>query len=120
MGLHNLNGKRGEDIAAEHLRKKGYKIIERNYKVSGGEIDIIASKNKFLVFVEVKTRSSLFAGRPAESVTAQKRARIIKAAKHYILKNGCRRQPRFDVVEVILEKENFSLKEIVHLENVFC
>ncbi len=69
-------GKRGEDIANEFLLARGYEVIDRNWRCSAGEIDIVARQGRSLVVVEVKTRSSLFAGHPFEAITAAKLARL--------------------------------------------
>ena len=75
-------GQKGEETAALYLRRKGYKIIEQNYRYSRlGEIDLIAQEGKDLVFVEVKTRSSLSFAEPEEAVNYQKQKRIIKLAQ---------------------------------------
>ena len=69
-------GKRGEDIASEYLIARGYEVIDRNWRCSAGEIDIVARQGQSLVFVEVKARSSLSAGHPFEAITAAKLARL--------------------------------------------
>lgn len=101
-------GRRGEDEAARVLKKKGYKILERNFRGRFGEIDIVAKDGKSVVFVEVKTRSATDAdyGTPGEAVGAKKRDRIIKAAQEWLRR--CKdndRQARFDVVEVIIRED---------------
>ena len=77
-------GALGEKIAAEHLTGLGYKIRERNFRSREGEIDIIAEKDDFLVFIEVRTRTSNSYGTPEESVTTQKKERLIALAEAYI------------------------------------
>ncbi len=72
----SLLGKRGEDIAAHYLLARGYEVIDRNWRCSAGEIDIVARHENSLVVVEVKTRSSLSAGHPFEAITAIKLARL--------------------------------------------
>jgi len=69
-------GKRGEDIASEYLIARGYEVIDRNWRCSAGEIDIVARQGRSLVVVEVKARSSLSAGHPFEAITAVKLARL--------------------------------------------
>ena len=76
-------GNRGEDIAAEYLKKHGWKIITRNYAENGGEIDIVGFKRGSLTFFEVKTRSNESFGRPADAVDAAKTAKIKKAAHSF-------------------------------------
>lgn len=113
-------GELGEAVAAKFLKKNGYKILKQNYKIISGEIDIIAYKKGFTAFLEVKTRSSDYAGRPALAVGYEKQRRIKGAAANYILKNKIKGQPRFDVVEVLVDPKTEEVKEIVHLENAFC
>lgn len=97
-------GRRGEELAAQYLVKHGYLVVARNYRVPCGEIDIIAHDKGTLVFVEVKTRSSLGFGSPAESVTPRKQRQIAKAALVFLgqMSGGMNRTARFDVVSVIL------------------
>jgi len=106
-GDHDLSraqlGRIGEDVAARYLQAKGYTIIERNFRCSLGEIDIIAKQAGELVFVEVKTRTTEDVARPSDSVTAAKQNHLAKAAEVYLLRRvkgewRC----RFDVVEVLL------------------
>lgn len=76
-------GKYGEDLACRFLQGKGYKIIERNFRIRGGEIDVIALDGSCTVYVEVKTRTSHRFGRPEEAVTPWKIKFLVKAAKFY-------------------------------------
>ena len=80
-GLGNL----GEDYACEVLEGLGYEVLDRNFRSRFGEIDIIARKDGFLCFVEVKTRSEGSMGRPVESVTRSKQQKIIKTTEYYIV-----------------------------------
>ena len=95
-------GQRGEECAAAFLERKGYRIAARNYRAKVGEIDIIAWQDReTLVFVEVKTRTGLSYGKPAEAVNYYKQRKIIRTAQWYLLQkhiDGCR--CRFDVIEV--------------------
>lgn len=85
--MTNLSiGNYGETLACEYLKKQGYQIIERNYRIRGGEIDIVAKDDDYIVFVEVKTRSSHEYGLPVESITPWKIRALIKAAQFYLLK----------------------------------
>jgi putative endonuclease len=93
-------GQRGEDLAAYYLKKKGYKIIHRNFKTMIGEIDIIARDRDDLVFIEVKTRESLEYGQPFESVNRNKRRKIANVAMLYLKKLKDIPSCRFDVVSV--------------------
>lgn len=96
-------GRAGEDIACEHLRKKGYEIVERGFRLFRGEIDVVARDGGTLVFVEVKTRADESHGRPEESVTPGKQRQIRRIAQGYLLKNSLGEVPcRFDVVAILL------------------
>ena len=95
-------GRRGEEIAARHLRRCGYRILERNFRTAGAEIDLVAADHETLVFVEVKTRSNAEFGVPAEAVDERKAARIRRAAGIYIRRNHAgQRLARFDVVAIV-------------------
>ncbi|HSX19260.1 MAG TPA: YraN family protein [Candidatus Saccharimonadales bacterium] len=99
-------GKYGEDIAAKFLAKNGYKIIERNFRIRGGEIDIIAKENQTLVYIEVKTRTSAKFGLPEESVNYYKLKFLERAAKFYRNARQNNKLPaaeRIDVVSINLE-----------------
>lgn len=97
-----------EKIAAAHLISKGYEILELNFRCRSGEIDIIARDGEYLVFVEVKYRTSLKKGTPLEAVSIQKQRKISKCAMYYLMKNGLADVPvRFDVVGILgAEKEH--------------
>jgi putative endonuclease len=95
-------GRRGEEIAARHLRRCGYRILERNFRTAGAEIDLVATDHETLVFVEVKTRSSAAFGVPAEAVDERKAERIRRAAGIYLRRNHASQRPaRFDIVAII-------------------
>ena len=113
-------GQKGEETAALYLRRKGYKIIEQNYRYSRlGEIDLIAQEGKDLVFVEVKTRSSLSFAEPEEAVNYQKQKRIIKLAQGYLLNQKLEQvNCRFDVVSIIIDQEG-KTKSIKLIRDAF-
>jgi putative endonuclease len=96
-------GKRGEELASRFLRKNRYKILERNYVCKMGEIDIIAQEKDTLVFVEVKTRTSMDFGPPQLAVNPTKQMQLSKVALNF-LKEKKREdvKARFDVVAIIL------------------
>lgn len=97
----NPLGERGENVAAQYLRNKGYKIIIRNFRCELGEIDIIARDGKSLVFVEVKTRA-YDDPTPEEQVNLAKQQAITRVAKMYLSRYGIPQPPaRFDVVAVV-------------------
>lgn len=115
----------GENAAVDYLIKLGYEIIARNVICDSHEIDIIARDMRYIVFVEVKTRtvyhgSSIY-GTPASAVNKTKQTAIIKAAKSYLQTNYHRRLPRFDVIEVYVDKtgNGLSLIKINHIPRAF-
>lgn len=99
---HLLRGRAAEDLAAAHLAGQGLHILARNYRVAGGEIDLIARHGAELVFVEVRSRRSAAFGSAAESVTPSKRRRLLLAAQHYLATLGQGAPPpcRFDVISI--------------------
>ena len=96
-------GKLGEESVCTYLKERGYNIVARNYRIKGGEIDIIAENGDYIAFVEVKSRKpdSMVTG--FEAVNKRKRGLIIKTAADYCCKHPSFLQPRFDVVQVIIE-----------------
>ena len=114
-------GKTAEDKTASFLRKNGYKVIKRNYSCRFGEIDIIAEKGQFIVFVEVKARKENGLLSHLEAVTPQKIHRIMLTAERYIAKTENTLQPRFDIAQVtVKEDENGnSTYSLRYLENAF-
>ena len=115
-------GAKGEEVAVSYLKSRGYRIVERNYRIRFGEIDIIAEQGDDLVFIEVKTRSGTLFGSPFESVTKQKQNQLSKVALEYISKQGFHDRPaRFDVVGIELQKgsETFQDAAVELLQNAF-
>lgn len=92
-------GKIGEDLACQYLQKQGYKIIERNFRIRGGEIDIIALDGQTLVYIEVKTRTSHVFGSAIEAVTPWKLKFLVRAAKFY--KNARKNLPQLERIDVL-------------------
>ncbi|MCM1544878.1 MAG: YraN family protein [Ruminococcus sp.] len=106
-------GKLGEDFTASYYSNHGYNVTARNYHSRYGEIDLIAENELYLVFIEVKTRSSSFSS-PREAVDRSKQKKIILTAMQYMQENLADKQPRFDVFEVIQKGgrvNNFNLLE---------
>ncbi|MCX6012717.1 MAG: YraN family protein [Chloroflexi bacterium] len=100
-------GSSGEALAIKHLRKHGYKIIETNFRCRYGEIDIIATKNDYLVFIEVRAKKNLGFGSPEESITAIKKERLVSLAEYYLQTHKkLPPQWRIDVVPVELDSGN--------------
>lgn len=112
---HDL-GQKGEELAVEHLKKAGFKIIAQNWSSGKNEIDIIAENNEFILFIEVKTRKVDFQMHPAAAVNHQKQRAIIYAASAYLKRFGIDKESRFDIITVIQTQESF---EIDHIENAF-
>ncbi len=117
MAEHISFGKKGEDIAADYLVRKGYAIIERNWRNCHKEIDIIAKDNETLVIVEVKTRRSDMYGSPDEAVSEHKQQLLIAAANAYIEQNNLDCDTRFDIISIILPK--YGEPQIEHIEDAF-
>jgi len=106
----------GEKIAQGYLTNKGYEVIETNYYTKRGEIDIICQKDNCIIFVEVKTRTSLKFGTPAMAVNSIKKKHIRTAAKIFLYLNKLPKYDvRFDVVEVFI---NDGKCEINHIEGI--
>ncbi len=120
MGRNNIVGAWGESVAAEYLRKKHYKLIATNYKTRFGEIDLIASDSKFLVFVEVKLRKSNSFANAFEYVDHYKQNRLRTTAEIYLSANPSVLQPRFDVIEIYAPEGTLTKKtKINHIEGAF-
>lgn len=103
-----LLGRVGEDKAARFLRKRGCKILAKNYKNDIGEIDIVAKDGEVVAFVEVKTRTSDIYGEPSEAVTRNKRRKYALVATEYLVRNNLNDAPcRFDVVEIKNDEINY-------------
>ncbi|MDY6873972.1 MAG: YraN family protein [Chloroflexota bacterium] len=111
-------GNLGENIAATHLEKKGYQILDRNYSSRYGELDLVAKKGSYLVFVEVKTRTSNAFGMPEASVTADKFERICNTGLFWLQDHP--EEPddwRVDVIAIQLD-QNHHIRDIHHFENI--
>jgi putative endonuclease len=109
----NQFGRKGEDIAVEYLKGKGYKILHRNYRTPVGEADIVVSDNDILVFVEVKTRTGTSFGEPFEAVDFRKQGKIRKIALYYLKMHKFEKQVRFDVVSIVSRNGNPDIKHII-------
>ena len=113
----NYIGTAGEEIASEYLKLKGYKILAVNSRTPFGELDIIARKNGFIIFVEVKTRASDSFGPPYLSVTKQKIRHLIKNALCYLKRYGLTNSDwRIDIVSVKLNSD-YELEHVELIEN---
>lgn len=107
----------GEQKAAQHLLEKGYQIVARNFRWARGEIDIVAQKANMLVFVEVKTASSINMGDPSTWVTPKKQSQIAQVAQKFLFDYAITDQDcRFDVIGVLKTAASYRLQ---HIENAF-
>lgn len=117
--MYNQNaGHKGEDVACDYLKRQGYKILERNYRIRGGEIDIVAKEGETLVFIEVKTRWSHEYGPPSESMTPWKIKYLLKTARFYVQKIGWGdKEYRLDFVGVdfVSSKDNPKIELIKNI-----
>ncbi len=122
-------GRFGESAAVRHLKRKGYRILARNFRAGKNEIDIIASRKNEIVFVEVKARTltalgDLPYGSPLEAVDTPKQKRTLAAASAYLCKSETEKMPRFDIIEVYLKHRSGLLRtptveKICHIEDAF-
>ena len=110
-------GAQGENLAVDYLKKKGYRILERNFRFERGEIDIVAEDNGELVFVEVKARRSTSFGEPEDAVTISKQSQLQKVAEGYLYKNNIDgKECRFDVIAIQYKNGKANIR---HFENAF-
>ncbi len=121
-------GRFGEDQAEKYLKKLGYRIVTRNFRAGKNELDIIAIDGGCIVFVEVKTRSGVGTyeydyGTPASAVTKEKRHHTVAAAKNYLRAHPTDKEPRFDIIEVYLEKVTslspLRVQKLEHIPNAY-
>jgi len=112
---HNL-GQKGEELAVEHLKKSGYRIIERNWRAGKLEVDIIAENKDFIVFCEVKTRSDDFQMHPVTAVNREKQRSLVLCADTYIKRYNITKECRFDVITIITGSDSFKID---HIEDAF-
>ena len=122
-GSYKRVGQKGEEIASHIITHRfKMKIVERNYRTRIGEIDIIAREQNTLVFVEVKSRVSLTAGYPEESINEHKQSKIRKVALYYLISHGFNPHNliyRFDVVSITFLGDDFSHPSIKYFKNAF-
>lgn len=117
MSRTQQTGKLGEDYTADYLERQGYTLLSRNYRGSGGEIDLIAQGGGYLLFVEVKTRGKRSLYAPAYAITPRKRGYLTRTAQQYLAQHSLDLQPRFDAALVVVEKGR--VVSFDYLENVF-
>ena len=122
-------GNLGESLACDYLEKQGFRIIARNVHMSHNELDVIAENDRYIIFVEVKTRSAIDVdggdyGSAGRAVDKAKRKGTVKAAHMYLASYRGQKQPRIDVIEVYLKDSDSPFKtptvlKINHIENAF-
>ena len=118
--LRHRLGARGEELAAEHLERRGLAIIERNYRTRFGELDLVAHDGVRLVFCEVKTRRA-GSGAPWDALGHAKQAQVRAMARHWLKERGDRPHPpdlRFDAIGVTIDARG-RLVSLDHLEGAF-
>lgn len=118
MGAPEL-GRWGEERAAAYLRRRGYRILETNFRCRQGEIDIIASRGAYLAFVEVKLRRDAAFAQAREFVTEAKQRRIYAAAEMWLSLHQTELQPRFDVMEIYAPRGMDGPVRIEHIRDAF-
>lgn len=113
MYQRHETGKLGEDLACKYLESQGYKVIERNFEARQGEIDIIAIDKCELVFLEVKTRTNIKYGNPAEAVHKIKQKHLLKTVEYYLYSRNLEDEfVRIDVIEVYLYSNKYRINHI--------
>ncbi len=113
MYQRHILGRKGEDLAVEYLKNKGYFILERNFICRQGEIDIIAIDKDYIVFIEIKSRTNTEYGLPSEAVTEEKIKHILKSASYYLHIKGLENvNVRIDAIEVYIKGNEHYINHI--------
>jgi putative endonuclease len=116
MATHNDTGNLGEKMAAKYLAAKGYTILHQNWRHKHLEVDIIATQNNILHFIEIKTRRTKKFGLPEEKVSKKKLENLINAAEVYLYENPQWKQIRFDILSILILKgkpvEFFMIEDV--------
>jgi len=116
MATHNDLGKKGELIAKAYLETNGYEILDENWTYGKAELDLIAYKNRVMVFVEVKARTSVAFGEPEDFVDAAKQKQMELASSEYIEIMNHQNDIRFDIIAITFTKNSYTLN---HIEDAF-
>jgi putative endonuclease len=117
MAQHNDLGRKGESLAKAHLENTGYEILDENWTHGRLEVDLIAYKNKVIIFTEVKARTGNGFGEPEDFVDARKQRLLVEAAEEYIYLMNHQGEVRFDIISVLFDRNNnYILK---HIEDAF-
>lgn len=114
MALHIKFGKEGEKAALDFVIEKGYKVLDINYRLHPFEVDIIATDNGMIVFIEVKTRQTDEYGHPIEFITGKKEQNLIKVADYYLQYKRPGHEGRFDVITLYKKEGAFILEHFVN------
>lgn len=115
-----VRGRWGEALVAEDLRRKGWTVAAINFRCRMGELDIVAKKEGYLAFVEVKLRKNARFGAACEAVTPSKQRKLRAAAQYYLMSHPTQLQPRFDVAEVYAPQGVHTAKPVIYyIENAF-
>lgn len=109
-------GDYGEKMAEEYLKKRGYEILDHNYRFQRAEVDLIVKQENTIVFVEVKLRKSVYFGQPEESVSPRKQKLLLAAANQYLYENNHEGPMRMDIISIV---HTSSQTEITHYEDAF-
>jgi len=117
MALHNDLGRRGESLAKAHLEAAGYEILDLNWTYGKAEIDLIAYKNKVIIFAEVKTRTGNGFGEPEDFVNIRKQKLLATAADEYIYLKSHEGEVRFDIIAILFN--NHTDYTLNHIEDAF-
>lgn len=116
MARHNELGKKGEQAAANFMKNEGYNVLKRNWRMYRHEIDIVAEDEEYIIFVEVKTRTSRQWGNPEDFIGKAKIRRIVEAADLYLQINDIEKPARFDIISAVWDGQVF---EIEHIDDAF-
>lgn len=117
MAKHLELGRKGESLAKTHLLQLGYEILDENWTFGKAEVDIIAWKDKIIIFTEVKTRTGNYFGEPEDFVDNRKQKLMVEAAEEYIYLMNHQGEVRFDIISILFDKfSNYTLK---HIEDAF-
>ena len=116
MAEHNRLGVHGEDLAVQHLEKEGYAVLERNWHYGKEEVDIICTNKTFIVFVEVKTRSTDFFGMPESAVNKRKRKVLVRLADAYVNIHNITLDVRYDIISILSWDGGHKIR---HIEDAF-
>ncbi len=116
MADHNELGKEGEKIAINYLLNNEYQIIEKNYRFLKAEVDIIAQKERVLIAVEVKTRSTEYFGDPQDFINQKKIKLLVSAMDNYVVERDLDVEVRFDIVAIVKKEKIFKIE---HLKDAF-